>query len=153
MNWVLLSLIFAPGEGHRELQFATIVMHMTKPKKRILVVDDEPAWLKILSYILRRRGYEVREEITATDALKSLKEFQPDLIVSDVRMPDMNGFDFLDHVKHSRKNSATPFVFITAIDDYESRKAASSLGATDYLTKPFNEEDVVGILSKYIEEK
>lgn len=126
---------------------------MTKPKKRILVVDDEPAWLKILSYILRKRGFEVREELTATGALQSMKEFRPDLIVSDVRMPDMNGFDFLDHVKHSKKDAEIPFVFVTAIDDYESRKAASDLGATDYLTKPFNEDDVVGILAKYIEEK
>lgn len=126
---------------------------MPKSKKHILVVDDEPAWLKILSYILRKKGYEVREESSATDALKTLKEYKPDLIVSDVRMPDMNGFDFLDRVKQSRKNFGTPFVFVTAIDDYDSRKAAHDLGATDYLTKPFNEEEVVGILSKYIDAK
>lgn len=125
---------------------------MPKSKKRILVVDDEPAWVKILSYILRRQGYEVREELTATDALEALKEFKPDLIVSDVRMPDMNGFDFLDRVKHTKKNSGTPFVFVTAIDDYDSRRAAQELGAIDYLTKPFNEDDVVRMLSKYVEE-
>jgi CheY-like chemotaxis protein len=126
---------------------------MSKPKKQILIVDDEPAWLQILLYILRKKGYEVRGETNATDALKTLKEFKPDLIVSDVRMPDMNGFDFLDRVKHSKKHSNIPFVFVTAIDDYESRKAAQDLGATDYLTKPFNEEDVVSILSKYIDPK
>jgi CheY-like chemotaxis protein len=122
---------------------------MTKAKKRILVVDDEPAWLKILSYILRKRGYEVREESGAAEALESLKDFLPDLIVADVRMPDMNGFDFLDKVKHSRKHAKIPFVFVTAIDDFESRKAAKDLGATDYLTKPFNEDEVVNILAKY----
>jgi CheY-like chemotaxis protein len=124
---------------------------MTKSKKQILIVDDEPAWLKILSYVLRKKGYEVREESSATDALKTLEKFNPDLIVSDVRMPEMNGFDFLDRVKHLKKHSRTPFVFLTAIDDYESRKAAQNLGATDYLTKPFNEEDVVGVLSKYVD--
>ena len=87
----------------------------------------------------------------ASGALQTLKECKLDLIVSDVRMPEMNGFDLLDRVKHSRKNSRTPFVFVTAIDDYESRKAAQSLGATDYLTKPFNEEEVVNILSKYVD--
>jgi len=126
---------------------------MPKPKKKILVVDDEPAWLKILSYVLRKRGYDVREESSATGALKSLKEYTPDLIVSDVRMPDMNGFDFLDRVKRSKTNSDIPFVFITAIDDYDSRKAAQDLGAADYLTKPFNEEEVVKILSKYVDAK
>jgi CheY-like chemotaxis protein len=124
---------------------------MTRIKKQILVVDDEPAWLKILSYILRKKGYDVREESSATTALEALKEYKPDMIVSDVRMPDMNGFDFLDKVKHTRKNAKTPFVFISAIDDYDSRKAAQSLGATDYLTKPFNEDDVVRILSKYVD--
>lgn len=126
---------------------------MTKTKKKILIVDDEPAWLKILSYILRKQGYDTHEEQTAAGALKTLQEYRPDLIVSDVRMPDMNGFDFLERVKHSRKNSEIPFVFVTAIDDYESRKAAQALGATDYLTKPFNEEDVVGILTKYVDRK
>jgi len=128
-----------------------VVKKTSKLKKQILVVDDEPAWLKILSYILRKKGYEVQEVSTATEALETLKGFKPDLILSDVRMPDMNGFDFLDRVKSTRNNSKTPFVFITAIDDYDSRKAAQDLGATDYLTKPFNEEDVVGILSRYID--
>jgi DNA-binding response OmpR family regulator len=68
-------------------------------------------------------------------------------------MPDMNGFDFLDHVKHSRKNSGIPFVFISAIDDEDSKHAAQNLGAADYLTKPFNEDDVVKILSKHLNEK
>ena len=126
---------------------------MSKTKKQILVVDDEPAWLQILSYILRSKGYVVHAKSNAEDALQDLKEFKPDLIVSDVRMPDMNGFDFLERVKQTRKNSATPFVFITAIDDYDSRKAAQDLGATDYLTKPFNEEDVLSVLSKYIDLK
>ena len=126
---------------------------MERSKKHILIVDDEPAWLKILSYILRKKGYEVREESSASDAIKTLKKYKPDLIVSDVRMPDMNGFDFLDLVKQSKRNSRIPFVFISAIYDYESRKAAQSLGATDYLTKPFNEDEVVGILSKYIDAK
>lgn len=126
---------------------------MSKPKKHILVVDDEPAWLQILSYILKRKGYEVHVASSGSIALETIKENKLDLIVSDVRMPDMNGFDFLDHVKHSRKNSRTPFVFVTAIDDYDSRKAAQNLGATDYLTKPFNEDEVVKILSKYVDPK
>ena len=124
---------------------------MTKPKKRILVVDDEPAWLKILSYILSKKGYEVREESDPVQALDSLKAFQPDLIVSDVRMPVLNGFDFLEEVKKSRKNAKIPFVFVTAIDDYDSRKAAKELGATDYLTKPFDEDEVVRILTRLLD--
>jgi len=126
---------------------------MARTKKQILVVDDEPAWLQILSYILRKKGYDVREESSATAALEALKSYKPDMIVSDVRMPDMNGFDFLDHVKRSRKNAKTPFVFISAIDDEESKLTAQNLGATDYLTKPFNEDEVVRTLSKHLRTK
>ncbi len=124
---------------------------VSKPKKHILVIDDEPAWLQILSYILQRKGFEVHVAHNAIAALETLKELKFDLIVSDVRMPDMNGFDLLDRVKRTKKNSRTPFVFVTAIDDYESRKTAQNLGATDYLTKPFNEDEVVNILSKYVD--
>ncbi len=122
-------------------------------KKQILVVDDEPAWLQILSYILQKRGFEVRGESSAMAALETLKSYKPDMIVSDVRMPDMSGFDFLDHVKRSRKTAKTPFVFISAIDDEESKLMARNLGATDYLTKPFNEDDVVRTLSKHLQTK
>ncbi len=125
---------------------------MAKTKKHILVVDDEPAWLQILAYILRKKGYEVREESSAAAALETLKSYKPDMIVSDVRMPDMDGFDFLGHVRRSRKHSKTPFVFISAIDDEDSKGAARDLGATDYLTKPFNEDDVVRILSQHLHE-
>ncbi len=125
---------------------------MAKAKKHILVVDDEPAWLQILAYILKKKGYEVRGESSAAAALEALKTFRPDMIVSDVRMPDMNGFDFLDRVRRSRKISRTPFVFISAIDDEESKNAARNLGATDYLTKPFNEDDVVRILTTHLNE-
>ncbi len=124
---------------------------MSKPRKHILVIDDEPAWLQILSYILQRKGYEVHIAQNAETAWETLKNLRLDLIVSDVRMPDVNGFDLLDRVRHSKRNSRTPFVFVTAIDDYESRKTAQNLGATDYLTKPFNEEEVVRILSKYVD--
>ncbi len=124
---------------------------MSKPRKHILVIDDEPAWLQILSYILQRKGYEVHIAQNAETAWETLKSLRLDLIVSDVRMPDVNGFDLLDRVRHSKRNSRTPFVFVTAIDDYESRKTAQNLGATDYLTKPFNEEEVVRILSKYVD--
>lgn len=125
---------------------------MAKSKKRILIVDDEPAWLKILSYILRKKGYEVREESAAEEALESLKEFRPNLIVSDVRMPVMNGFEFLEKIKNSRKNAKIPFVFVTAIDDHESRKVAKELGAADYLIKPFDEDEVVRVLSIYMKQ-
>jgi CheY-like chemotaxis protein len=124
---------------------------MTKKSKRhVLVIDDELAWLKITSHILRSHGYEVTTANSVADALKTLKTLKPDLIFSDVRMPDMNGFDFVSRLKSMPTASTTPVIFFSAIDDYDAKKVAKSLGALDYLVKPFNEDEVTSILSKYL---
>lgn len=122
----------------------------TKSKKHVLVIDDEVAWLKITSHILKKRGYDVRTANSGADAIKALITFRPDIILSDVRMPDMNGFDLMDNLKHSPAVASTPVIFFSAIDDYDARKVARNLGAVDYLVKPFNEEEVCSLLSKHL---
>jgi len=123
---------------------------MAKKKKHILIIDDEPAWQKITSIILKKRGYSVCAVGNGSDALKALSSFKPDLILSDLRMPDMNGFDLLYNLKQIPSASSTPVVFFTAIDDYEARKEAKKLGAVDFLVKPYDEEEISLILSKYL---
>ena len=123
-----------------------------KRKQHILLVDDEPSWLNALSMVLVSRGYEVRGVKNAAEALASLAQFKPDLIVSDVRMPDMNGFDFLDRIKQNPSVSATPVVFLSAIDDFHARKVARDLGAADFLLKPVDEEQMLAALQKYLPE-
>lgn len=126
---------------------------VAKLKKQILIVDDEPAWVKVLSMLLRKEGYKVMEATSGREALKTLAGVRPDLILSDVRMPDMNGFDFLDEVRRTARNSTTPVVFFSGIDDYDARKVAKNLGATDYLIKPFDERDVLSVLSRHLKLK
>jgi two-component system, sensor histidine kinase and response regulator len=121
-----------------------------KRKKHILVIDDEPAWLKITSHILRNHGYDVQTAGSGAEALRALLKFRPDLIFSDVRMPDMNGFDLVDNLKRNPATSSTPVIFFSAIDDYDARKVARTLGAVDYLIKPFNEDEVSSVLSKHL---
>lgn len=123
---------------------------MTGKKKHILVVDDEPAWLKSMSHVLRKEGYQVKAAQSAAEALALLVKFRPDLIVSDLRMPDMNGFDLLDKIRHLPKISATPVVFFSAIDDYHAKKVARELGAAACLLKPYDEGDLVSILKQYL---
>ncbi len=126
---------------------------MKRSKKQILIVDDEPEWIKVLSLFLRKQGYKVMEATNGKDALHALSGFKPDLILSDVRMPDMNGFDFLDQVRRTTKNAKTPVVFLSAVDDYDAKKVARDLGAADYLVKPFDETDVLAILSRHLNER
>jgi CheY-like chemotaxis protein len=122
---------------------------MNEQKKQILVIDDEPAWLRIVSYFLNNQGYEVTAAESGFEALKRLKQFTPDLILSDIRMPDMNGFDLLQNVKKLPATASTPIVFFSAIDDIDARKTAKQLGATDYIVKPFDEQEVSNVLAKY----
>ncbi len=123
---------------------------MTSKKKHILVVDDEPAWLRSMTHVLRREGYQVKAVQSATEALSLLMKYRPDLIVSDLRMPDMNGFDLLDKIRHLPKISSTPVVFFSAIDDFHAKKVARELGATACLLKPYDESDLVNVLKQYL---
>ncbi len=89
----------------------------------------------------------MKEAGSGAEALKALSKFKPDLIFSDVRMPEMNGFDLLDNIKKVPSLSSTPVVFCSAIDDFEAKKVAKDLGAVGYLVKPFDDEEISSILS------
>lgn len=119
-------------------------------KKQILVVDDEPAWLKSVTHVLRKQGYQVKAVQSAAEALALLVKYRPDLIVSDLRMPDMNGFDLLDKIRQLPKISSTPVVFFSAIDDFHTNQVARELGATACLLKPYDENDLYTVLKQYL---
>ncbi|MEX2189604.1 MAG: response regulator [Bacteroidota bacterium] len=118
--------------------------------KQILIVDDEPVWLKVLGHLLETKGYTVKEAASGADALNTLKSYEPDLILLDVRMPDMNGFDLLDHIKKLPKLASKPVVFVSAMDDFHAKKVARELGAADYILKPIDETEVNNVLEKYL---
>jgi CheY-like chemotaxis protein len=118
--------------------------------KQILIVDDEPVWLKVLGQLLQTKGYTVKEAASGADALNALKSYEPDLILLDVRMPDMNGFDLLDHIKKLPKLASRPVVFVSAMDDFHAKKVARELGAADYILKPIDETEVNNVLEKYL---
>ena len=123
---------------------------MENRRKQILVVDDEPSWLKSMAIMLRKAGYEVKEAKSAAEALSLLVKYRPDLIVSDLTMPDMNGFDLLDKIKKQPTISGTPVVFLSAIDDFYAKKVARELGARACLPKPYDKNDMVSILKQYL---
>jgi len=118
--------------------------------KQILIVDDEPVWLKVLGQLLQTKGYVVKEALSGADALSTLQNYEPDLILLDVRMPDMNGFDLLEHIKRLPRLASKPVVFVSAMDDFHARKVARELGAADYILKPIDEREVNDVLAKYL---
>lgn len=119
-------------------------------RKRILVVDDEPVWLDMLAQTLNSQGYEVKKAASGSEALTTLGTYKPDLILSDVRMPEMNGFEFLENIKQLPQHASTPVVFLSAIEDFHAQKVARDLGAVGYLPKPFDKDDVISVLEQFL---
>ena len=120
---------------------------MAKSKeKTLLVVEDEPNLLQGIRDILQLDGYEV---ITAShgkqalDVLQSAGEDLPDLIVSDIMMPFMNGIELLQHVRNEKKWKLIPFLFLTARGEMEDVRQGKRLGADDHLIKPFDADDLL----------
>ncbi|HEU5102133.1 MAG TPA: response regulator [Roseiflexaceae bacterium] len=109
----------------------------------ILIVDDTPANLNVLSAILGKRGYRVRPAINGALALKAAQKAAPDLILLDVQMPGMDGYEVCRQLKGDSLTRDIPVVFISALDDVLDKVEAFQLGAVDYITKPFQIEEVL----------
>jgi two-component system, OmpR family, response regulator len=111
---------------------------------RILVVDDEATLTDLLQMALRYEGCDVRIAATGHAAVRTAKDFQPDAIVLDLMLPDLDGIEVLRRVRgHS---PAVPVLFLTARDSVEDRIAGLTAGGDDYVTKPFSLEEVVARL-------
>lgn len=108
--------------------------------KRILVVDDEPRLTHLVRGYLEQDGYEVATSGNGREALLISREFGPDLIVLDLMMPDMDGWEFMRHLRRERD---TPVIIVTARVDENDRVAGLEMGADDYLTKPFSPRELV----------
>ena len=108
---------------------------------RVLVVDDEPNISALLSATLRLVEFDVRVAETGHRALVAVEEFEPDLVVLDVMLPDLDGFDVARRLRAN--GSRVPVLFLTARDALEDRISGLSAGADDYVTKPFSLEEVV----------
>jgi two-component system, sensor histidine kinase and response regulator len=117
---------------------------ITQPfKADILVVDDTPENLKLLSKILTDAGYKVRPVTNGKRALDAIDINPPDLILLDILMPDMDGYEVCRILKTSDTNREIPVIFLTALNDATSQVKGFELGALDYITKPFDEQTVL----------
>jgi len=111
-------------------------------KQKLLLVEDEEELVRIMETFFQDEGYEVRIAMNAEEALVVLEKFLPDIIVSDVRMGEMDGFQFLQALRALPAIKEIPFIFLTMMDDRQSVERAASMGANGYLTKPFDVEDL-----------
>ncbi|NET09766.1 MAG: response regulator [Symploca sp. SIO2B6] len=109
----------------------------------ILIVDDTPTNLRLLSTMLTNTGYEVRKAINGQMALLSATTKIPDLILLDIKMPEMDGYETCEKLKLNPKTQHIPVIFISALDDVLDKVRAFSVGGVDYITKPFQWQEVL----------
>jgi len=118
--------------------------------KRLLIVDDEPALLMAVAACLRSENYEVKTARSARDALVYLSTAVPDLIVSDVRMPHMDGFEFAKLLRSSTRTELIPIVFLSAKDALDDRIEGFRSGVDAYLVKPFEPTELIAVVANIL---
>uniref|UniRef100_UPI0035CBBAD6 hybrid sensor histidine kinase/response regulator n=1 Tax=uncultured Nostoc sp. TaxID=340711 RepID=UPI0035CBBAD6 len=121
-------------------------MHLNQTnhhKKNILVVDDTPDNLRLLSVMLTAQGFEVRKALNGKMALTACQMVLPDVILLDINMPDMDGYQVCQQLKADKKTCDVPVIFISALDDVVDKVKAFDVGGVDYITKPFHGAEVV----------
>lgn len=114
-----------------------------QPGDRILVVDDEPDIIALVAYHLARSGYRVSTASTGTEALEAARQEQPALVVLDLMLPELSGFQVLERLRADRALGEIPVLMLTARRDEPDRVQGLSLGADDYLVKPFSPQELV----------
>jgi CheY-like chemotaxis protein len=110
--------------------------------KRILIVDDEPAILRMVESLLTRKGHQVEKAHDGEEGLKRALRRKPDLIITDVLMPGMDGWAFVRQLRANKELSLVPVIFLTALNSAKDRVLGFRLGADDYLPKPFHLEEL-----------
>ncbi|OQX24530.1 MAG: hypothetical protein BWK80_20320 [Desulfobacteraceae bacterium IS3] len=123
---------------------------MTITKTNILVVDDIPANLRLLAEILANREYMVRPVPDGARALAAAKGAPPDLILLDIMMPNMSGYEVCEQLKSDERTRDIPVIFISAQNEIMDKVKAFSLGAVDYITKPFQAEEVLARVETHL---
>lgn len=122
---------------------------MSDPK-RVLVIDNDAHGRQLVSQLLDRNGYIVKEAENGLEGLRALETFSAQLIITDVTMPELDGLTFVKALKTRRETKAIPVIFLTSKSDPLSMIEGINVGAKFYITKPFQIEDVISKVNKVL---
>ncbi len=111
--------------------------------KKILVIDDEPDIVELVSYNLKKSGFDVDHALDGEVALKKLNSFKYDLVILDLMLPSIDGFQLCNYIRNNPKLSRLPIIMLTARNDEFDKVHGLEMGADDYITKPFNPKELV----------
>jgi sigma-B regulation protein RsbU (phosphoserine phosphatase) len=128
------------------------MMHQAedRPPEEILIVDDNPANLRLLSQMLSERGYKIRAVKGGERALASIKATPPELILLDIRMGEMDGYQVCKQLKTNAKTADIPVIFISALQEISDKVKGFNVGGVDYITKPFQFEEVLARVETHL---
>lgn len=114
-----------------------------KEQSRILIVDDQKVNRELSKFFLKNAGYQIFEEAaTGIEALEKVNKFKPDIILLDIIMPEMNGFDVCEKLKEHKETANIPIIFLSSLSDLENRTKGFRLGAVDYVNKPIDQYEM-----------
>lgn len=125
---------------------------MIANNKQVLIVDDDDKFTKMLQFLFVAKGFVVKIAENGIDALEKLKENIPDVIILDIMMPEMDGFEFIKKIKTDALMKEVPVVVLTALRFNESKTQLLSLSAYDLFEKPFKSSELVNRVIEAIEE-
>ena len=120
-------------------------------RRLVMIVDDSVTVRKVTSRLLERNGYDVITAKDGVDAIEQLENVQPDLMLLDIEMPRMDGFEVTNLVRHHELHRDLPIIMITSRTGEKHRERAFSLGVTDYMGKPFQESDLLANIEALLE--
>lgn len=119
-------------------KYSYICMYMSEQAYKLLIVDDEEFVIKLITDTMRLSGYIIEHAVDGAGAFQKIKAFKPDIIILDVMLPDMSGYDILKKIKAVPATWSIPVIMITALSDKHAKYEALSKGADDFLNKPFD---------------
>ena len=120
------------------------------PKKKILIVEDEESLLKLESILLTSKGFEVKGVANGRAALEEIQKSHPDLILLDIMLPEMDGFEVCKKIKEDPQTRDIPVIMLTAKKTREDMEKGKEVGADCYITKPFKSAMVIETIQRYI---
>ncbi len=127
-----------------------INLYASQPSANILIVDDKPPNLRILSTMLAKAGYKVRAVTSGNMAITAAKTMPPDIILLDIKMPDMDGYEVCQQLKQFPETAEIPVIFLSALQDAEDKVKAFEAGGVDYVIKPFQFEEIRARVSLHL---
>lgn len=119
-------------------------------KQKVLVVDDDPGVLRLVKLILTRAGYQVITATMGEESVQKVRTEKPDLVLMDVMMPDMDGFETTKRIRRLREGRQIPVIFLSALDQTEAKVKGLRMGGNDYITKPVKGSELMARIEAHL---